>query len=280
MHRVHVIGGGTMGRGIAQTIAAAGIPVALQDMDGVLNAKALAAIEASVQRAVAKGRMSEADRETVLRNLTTAEDFEGVENADLVIEAVFEDLGVKQAIFRRLGERCAPDALLATNTSALSVSEIASAATCPERVLGIHFFNPAPAMKLVEVIRGAETSDEAMARARAFVERIGKTSVEAREAPGFIVNRLLIPMINEAIVALADSVASAEDIDTAMKLGCGHPVGPLELADRIGLDVVASILEILEQGLGDTRYRPAPLLLKMIEEGRLGRKTGSGFYTY
>ena len=280
MKNVFVIGGGTMGRGIVQVTASAGINVTIRDMDAEWTAAALAAIEKSLASTVRKGKMTEEAKTAALARIHTAETLDDAARADLVIEAIPEDLDLKRNLFSQLDAICPPGTLLATNTSALSISAIAEAAAHPERVLGIHFFNPVPAMKLVEIIKGRATSDEAIARAGEFARQIGKTPVDVKEAPGFIVNRLLVPMINEAICACEDGVASAKDIDAAMRLGAGHPMGPLALADLIGLDIVLDIMETLEKEFDDPKYRPALLLKRMVVAGKLGRKTKQGFYDY
>jgi len=280
VERVLVVGGGTMGRGIAQAVATAGIPVVLRELSPGLAGNALDGIKKSLQRAVEKGKLAPGEADAaVFRIQVTGNPREGSE-AQLVIEAIVEDLLEKQSLFAELGSLVAPDAILATNTSALSISQIASVTSRPERVLGMHFFNPAPAMKLVEIVRGERTAPEVVAAARAFVERIGKTPVEVRETPGFVVNRLLIPMINEAVFALEEGLATAKEIDDGMKAGCNHPIGPLALADLIGLDTVLSVMNVFYDGFNDPKYRPAPLLKEMVDAGYLGRKTGRGFYPY
>ena len=280
MTKVFIVGGGTMGRGIAQVTAASGMDVALRDMNDDLTAAALAAIEKGLDRAVEKGKVTDEAKRAILARVRAADDLTDAAKADFIIEAVPEDMDMKKDLFRRLDEICPPGTVLATNTSALSISKIAAATKHPGRVVGMHFFNPVPVMKLVELIRGKETSEETMRRAREFAVRIRKTPIVVKEAPGFIVNRLLIPMINEAIGAWSDGIASAEDIDAAMQLGAGHPIGPLALADRIGLDIVLDIMETLEGEFNDPKYRPAPLLRRMVAEGKLGRKTKQGFYSY
>jgi len=278
--KAFVAGAGTMGRGIAQTIAEAGIEVMIADVSRDVAVKAIATISEGMQRRVARGEMKEEDKKAVLARITPARGFEDAAGADIVIEAVVEEMGRKREVFDALDRICSASAVLATNTSALSVSGIADATRRPERVVGMHFFNPVPRMKLVEIVKGKRTAPETVAAVKAFAEKLGKTPVEVKESPGFIVNRLLIPMINEAVCLLAEGTADPEAIDTAMKLGTGHPMGPLALADLIGLDVCLFIMETFERECKNSKYAPCPLLKQMVREGKLGRKTGRGFFTY
>lgn len=276
-----VIGAGTMGCGIAQVAAAAGMSVTLVDINEDVVKKGLSAIARNLEKDAAKERTTAEEKDAILSRIVPCGSLEGsVRSAGFIIEAAVEDMPVKRSIFGQLGDVCPAEIVLATNTSSLSVTEIAMGAKHPERVIGLHFFNPAPVMKLVEIIRGAATSDETLSAARSLAERLGKTPVEVNEAPGFIVNRILIPMINEAAYILMEGVASKEDIDQAMKLGANHPMGPLALGDLIGLDVCLNIMEVLLTEFGDPKYRPCPLLRKMVRAGRLGRKSGAGFYEY
>ncbi len=277
---VAVIGAGTMGLDIAQCFAAAGRKVTVRDVNGAIVSAARAKLEASLEKRVAKGKLAEEDRAKLLSNIRFTTELSDCASAQLVVEAIVEKAEVKKELFAALSEILAQDAILASNTSSISITEIASAAKNPQRVIGMHFFNPATVMKLVEIIRGAFTSDETFAAVRAEAEAIGKTAVEVNEAPGFVVNRLLIPMLNEAIGVWAEGVANAADIDTAMKLGCNHPMGPLELADLVGLDIVLSIMETLFRETGDAKYRPHTKLRKLVRAGMLGRKSGRGIYEY
>ena len=280
MSRVAVVGGGTMGNGIAQVFAAKGHDVTLLEVDEARIAKAQGAIRSSLDRIVKKGALAEADRDATLgriKGTTRAEDLAGVE---LAVEAVLEDLAVKSALFRQLDAILPAEAILATNTSSISITELAARTKRAERVIGMHFMNPVPVMALVEIIRGLATSDATYARVKAWTEELGKTPVEVMDYPGFVSNRVLMPMINEAVYCLMEGVASREAIDSVMKLGMNHPLGPLALADLIGLDTCLSIMEVLHQGLGDSKYRPCPLLRKMVKAGYFGRKSGRGFYEY
>lgn len=279
MLKIGVIGAGTMGSGIAEVAAALG-QVVLLDVDLERAQAGRSAVEKRLNRLVEKGALEAAVRDERLARLAVSDHLQDVRDADLVVEAAAESLAVKQDIFRALGELCSPQCILGTNTSALSVTAIAAATKGPERVVGIHFFNPVPRMQLVELVRTPLTSQECLERSKELVQALGKTPVVVDEAPGFVVNRLLLPMINEAIFLLGEGVASAEDIDTAMRLGANHPMGPLALADLIGLDICLAIMETLHAELGEDKYRPAPLLRKMVHAGRLGRKTGQGFYSY
>jgi len=277
---VGVVGGGTMGNGIAQVAALAGHPVVLVDRSEDLLRRATATIEKNLQRAADKGGLTPAEKISALGRIETSESLEKLATADFVIEAVNEDLDLKRRIFSTLDGICAPPVVLASNTSSISITRIAAATQRAGQVIGMHFMNPVPVMKLVEVIRGHATSDETWKATKLLAEKWGKTPVEVQDYPGFVSNRVLMPMINEAICALHEGVASREAIDTVMKLGMNHPMGPLTLADFIGLDTCLSILEVLHEGFGDPRYRPCPLLRKMVDAGHLGRKSGRGFYEY
>ncbi|MFW6175465.1 MAG: 3-hydroxybutyryl-CoA dehydrogenase, partial [Acidobacteriota bacterium] len=275
-----VVGAGTMGHGIAQVAAASGYRTVLVDVSREALDKGVARIEKGLGRLVEKEKMSAADRDATLERLTSAGELSALEAADLVVEAVVERLEIKRQVFTELDRLLAPDAVLASNTSSISITKLAAGTGRPDRVIGMHFMNPVPVMKLVEVIRGLATSDETYERVEAAARAMGKTPVEVHDAPGFVSNRVLMPMINEAIFCLHEGVGAPEAIDEVMKLGMNHPMGPLALADLVGLDVCLDILEILYEGFRDPKYRPCPLLVKMVDAGRLGRKTGQGFYEY
>lgn len=278
--RVAVVGAGTMGNGIAQTFAAFGAEVLLVDVNEDGLKKGVAAIEGSLARFVKKGTLPEADAQAIRARVRPTTRIEDAREVQLAVEAVSERIDIKRKVFTALDAQCPPTTILATNTSSISITEIAAATKRADRVIGMHFMNPVPLMKLVELIRGQETSDDTMRAIHACTESLDKTPVEASDYPGFVSNRVLMPMINEAVFCLMEGVATREGIDTVMKLGMNHPMGPLALADLIGLDVCLDILEVLHGGLGDDKYRPCPLLRRYVAAGRLGKKSGKGFYDY
>ena len=280
LKRIAVIGAGTMGRGIAQVLAQANREVLLYDADPCAREQGLASIAARLRQQAAKGRLAPAASEAAIAALRGIDQPAAVDTADMVVEAVPERLDLKLAVFAQLGECAGPEAILASNTSGLDIDALAAAAGRPDKVIGMHFFNPPPIMPLVEVVRATETSDETFAAIMALAQDLGKTPLAVANSPGFAVNRILFPMINEAIYTLAEGVASAEDIDRAMVLGASHPLGPLALADYVGLDVTLDIIESFAQRLDDSKYRPCPLLREMVAQGALGRKTGQGFFSY
>jgi 3-hydroxybutyryl-CoA dehydrogenase len=280
MKNIVVIGGGTMGNGIAHTAAASGFDVRLVDVSESVLERAVSTITANLQRGVDKGKMTAEERDAIVGRIRPTTDVEAIADADIVIEAIIENLQAKTQLFEKLDKVTSPEFILASNTSSISITKIGAATARPDKVIGMHFMNPVPVMTLVEVIRGIATSDETWQKVEDLAKRMGKTAIEVNDYPGFISNRVLMPMINEAIFSLYEGVATREAIDGVMKLGMNHPMGPLTLADFIGLDVCLAILRVLEQGFGDPKYRPCPLLVKMVDAGWLGRKSGRGFYDY
>jgi len=280
MKKIVVIGGGTMGLDIAQVFAKKGFEVVVRDISDEIIKASEARLNKSLDKLVSKGKMDEAGKKAITDKMSFTTDLEKAADADLVVEAAIENLDIKKSIFADLDKICKPETILASNTSSISITAIAAATKRPDKVLGMHFFNPAPAMKLVEVIRGARTSDECFKAVYDCAAEIGKSPVEVGEAPGFVVNRILFPMINEAIIVLENGIASKEDIDTAMMYGANHKMGPLALADLVGLDICLAIMETIFTETGDSKYRPALTMKKMVRAGLLGQKTGEGFYKY
>jgi 3-hydroxybutyryl-CoA dehydrogenase len=280
IRNVGVIGAGTMGNGIAQACAVAGIDAVMVDVAEAALAKGTTAIAGSLERLVKKEKLSVADRDAAVARVRTSTDYAALGGVDLVIEAATENPSIKFEILRKADGIAKPDAILATNTSSISITQLAAVTKRSDRFLGMHFFNPVPMMALVELIRGLQTSDATVAAAHAFAKVLGKTPITVKNSPGFVVNRLLCPMLNEAIFLYGEGVASAKEIDEGMKLGCNHPIGPLALTDMIGLDVLLAVMNVFHADFGEDKYRPAPLLKEMVAAGWLGRKSGRGFYTY
>jgi 3-hydroxybutyryl-CoA dehydrogenase len=278
--KIGVIGAGTMGNGIAQVCALAGLQVTMIDVSEAAVQRGLATIAASLDRLVKKDKLAAADKETAMVRVIGSTSYDDLKSTTLVIEAATENVDLKLRILKQIDELMPSGTVIATNTSSISITQLAAVMKAPERFIGMHFFNPVPMMALLELIRGLQTSDDTHAKAIAFSAAIGKTPVTVKNSPGFAVNRILVPMINEAIFVLQEGLATAEDIDAGMRLGCSHPIGPLALADLIGLDTLLAVMQVFHEGFNDPKYRPAPLLKEMVAAGRLGRKTGRGFYSY
>lgn len=280
IRHIGIVGAGTMGNGIAQVCAVAGLKVTMVDIADAALQRGVKTIASSLERLVQKEKLKAEDKAAALQRVATAVGNQALADCDFVVEAATENLEIKLRILRELDGLLRPDAVIATNTSSISISQIAAVLSRPERCIGVHFFNPVPVMQLVELIRGLQTSDETHKAAVELAQAIGKTPITVRNSPGFVVNRILCPMINEAVFVLQEGLASAEEIDAGMRLGCNHPIGPLALADLIGLDTMLAVMNVFHEGFGDPKYRPAPLLREMVDAGRLGRKSKQGFYKY